>query len=82
MGVPRIPLQESQLIRDAEIIAREFHEQYEWTAPMYGWKTQQASAVGWDELPENQRRLMVHVVGNLLASNHIVAGPRTARVRT
>lgn len=49
-----------------EGIAKLFHDRYEYLAPNYGWKTQEQSAVPWDELPENQKDLMVHVVANLI----------------
>lgn len=64
-----------------EQIARRFHEQYEDLAPLYGWTTQAASAVDWEDVPEHQRRLMVHVVGNLLAEGVIVIGPRGGGLR-
>lgn len=59
-------------------IARRFHEEYEHIAPMYGWTTQEASRVDWDDLPDNQRKLMVHVVANLLAAGVILAPLPTA----
>lgn len=59
--------------RPAVFIARWFHEEYEHLAPMYGWHTQEASRVAWDDLPDNQRRLMVHVVGNMLAARVVHA---------
>lgn len=56
-------------------IARQFHEEYEHMAPAYGWETQEASRADWDDLPSNQRRLMVHVIGNLQAAGVISEGP-------
>ncbi len=43
-------------------LAREFHEVYEELAPKYGWKTQEASAVPWDDVPKHQRELMCDVI--------------------
>lgn len=51
---------------DAELIARAFHESYERLAPEYGYKTREASAKPWDEVPEQNRNLMVAVVQDLL----------------
>jgi len=62
--------------RAAEVIARSFHKEYEFLAPIYGWATQEASRVDWEDLPDNQRKLMVHVVGTLLAMGYITAGER------
>lgn len=59
----------------AEKIARAFHESYEEQAPDHGYKTREASAKPWAEVPENNRALMVSVVMDLLASGVIVEGP-------
>lgn len=59
-----------------ETIARRFHEEYEWLASAYGWVTQEASRVAWADLPEHQRKLMLHVVENLLASDVIAIEAR------
>ena len=50
---------------DAEQIARLFHETYERLAPRYSYKTREASAVPWEQVPENNRRLMVAVAGRV-----------------
>lgn len=57
--------------RFAEVVARKFHDEYEHLAPLYGWETQERSRVEWGDLPENQRKLMVHVVGNLIAMGYV-----------
>lgn len=57
--------------RTTERIARRFHEEYEALAPAHEWATQEASAVPWDDLPDNQRRLMVNVVANLIVKKVI-----------
>ena len=44
-------------------LARRFHDIYEAAAPLYDWQTQERSRVEWDDLPENQRQLMVYVCG-------------------
>jgi hypothetical protein len=54
--------------RDAEAIARTFHEAYERLAPSFDYETREASAVPWEDVPEQNRSLMVAVVGEVLAS--------------
>ncbi len=43
----------------AERLARRFHEVYETLAPFYDYETRRESAVEWEDVPENNRRLMV-----------------------
>jgi SOS-response transcriptional repressor LexA len=40
-------------------LAQAFHEAYERLAPEYAYETREASAVPWNEVPENQRKLMI-----------------------
>lgn len=51
---------------DAEVIARAFHERYERLAPAHSYRTREASAVPWENVPENNKSLMVAVVRSLL----------------
>lgn len=51
---------------DPEALARRFHETYEALAPRFGYETRRESAVPWDQVPENNRRLMVAVCAALL----------------
>lgn len=44
----------------ADVIARRFHETYERLAPEYGYRTREASAKPWDDVPEQNRALMIH----------------------
>ncbi len=44
-----------------ESFAQYFHEQYEKLAPAFGYETRKASAVPFNELPENNRKLMIAV---------------------
>lgn len=58
-----------------EVIARRFHETYEGKAAEHGWLTQQsARGKPWEELPENNRRLMLAVVDALLGGDVIEPG--------
>lgn len=50
----------------AEALARRFHEEYERLAPQFGYKTREASAVPWEDVPESNRRLMVAVAEKML----------------
>lgn len=54
-----------------EAVAREFHESYEDFAVGAGWKTQDASSVPWEQIPEANRQTMLATVGDLLARNVI-----------
>lgn len=49
-------------------VARAFHEAYERLAPGFGYKTRDASAVPWEDVPENNRALMVATVQQVWAS--------------
>lgn len=58
----------------AEQIAKEFHDTYERLAPSHEYKTREASAKPWDEVPENNRNLMIAVVAELIGNGTIVSG--------
>lgn len=53
-------------MNNAEAIAQAFHETYERLAPEHGYETRKASAVPWEQVPEQNRNLMVAVVAELL----------------
>lgn len=59
---------------EAESVARLFHETYEKLAPTFGYETRKESAVAWDDVPENNRSLMIAVAGEVIAAH--VAGVR------
>lgn len=63
--------EEAQRNLDSEEIAHEFHATYEHLAPRFGYKTRTDSAVPWAQVPEQNRRLMVAVVNDLLRRNVI-----------
>lgn len=54
------------------------HATYEHLAPQHGYKTREASAVDWDQVPENNRHLMTHVVERLLETGFIRPGTKVA----
>jgi hypothetical protein len=45
-----------------------FHEAYERLAPSFGYETRRESAKPWTEVPEQNRRLMTAVAGEVLAA--------------
>lgn len=50
----------SDELRDrAERLARAFHENYERLAPEFGYRTREASAKPWADVPDDNKRLMV-----------------------
>lgn len=55
-------------------IAKAFYESYERQAPIFNYKTRDASAVPWDEVPEYNKNLMRAVVMDLLEKGIIVTG--------
>lgn len=59
-------------------VAQMFHTHYERLAPQFNYQTRPASAVPWDSVPENNRRLMVTVAGRVLEDLGI---PVAGRVR-
>jgi hypothetical protein len=66
----------------ADEIARNFHEVYEQYAPNHGWETQQRSRVLWEDVPTENKNLMVAVVKKLLIDDIIEPGinlSKTAR---
>lgn len=54
-----------------EAIARRFHEEYERRASDHGWTTQERSRKAWENIPEENRSLMMAVVTALLINGTI-----------
>lgn len=50
----------------AEQLAQRFHEHYERLAPEHGYKTREASAMPWEDVPEANKSLMIAVAGEVL----------------
>lgn len=55
-------------------IAQAFHEAYERLAPDHGYETRKASAVPWNQVPEQNKSLMIAVVGALIETGVIQPG--------
>lgn len=51
---------------DAAALAQRFHEAYERLAPDFGYKTREASAKPWAEVPEQNKNLMIAVCAEIL----------------
>lgn len=49
-----------------EQLAQFFHETYERLAPKYKYETRKESAVPWSEVPDNNKKLMIAVAGEVL----------------
>ena len=62
-----------------EALAREFHIAYERLAPSYGYKTREASAVDWADVPENNRELMIATCTEVLGRLQNVGDPEPQR---
>lgn len=58
----------------AELIAKSFHETYERLAPDHGYETREASAVRWEDVPDNNKNLMISVAQELLDRGVIQKG--------
>lgn len=57
--MPSRPRYKPRPVVSAEDVARKFHQVYEALAPQYNYKTRGDTALPWEQLPENSRRLMV-----------------------
>lgn len=53
-------------MKTAEIVAKAFHEKYEELAPDHGYETREDSRKPWDEVPEQNKGLMIAVVDELI----------------
>lgn len=63
-----------EFMSEAERIAREFHEAYELLAPDHSYSTRIASAVPWEDVPANNKSLMIATVERLLEQGVIEPG--------
>ena len=50
----------------AEGLAKMFHEIYERLAPQYGYETRKSSQTEWDNVPDNNKQLMIATCAELL----------------
>lgn len=61
------PEQGATALARAERLARLFHDVYEALAPDHGYRTREASAKPWEEVPEQNRKLMIATAGRILS---------------
>lgn len=57
----------AEYVDHAEQVARLFHDTYERLAPFYGYETRRESAVPWEDVPEQNKRLMVETCRYVLS---------------
>jgi hypothetical protein len=57
----------------AELLARTFHESYERLAPSFGYDTRDDSRQPWEQVPEQNRKLMVATAEAVIAQLGLVA---------
>ena len=69
--------QAEKTLADPERVARLFHESYERLAPQFAYRTRQASAVPFDDVPENNRNLMIAAAGEVCAALSLLRGKDT-----
>ena len=53
-------------MNDAEKLAKLFHDTYEELAPSHGYETREASRKPWEDVPENNKGLMIAVCQRVL----------------
>lgn len=51
---------------DREKLAKFMHDEYEYKANQVGWRTQLNCKVGWDNLPEDNKLVMLYVAQKIL----------------
>lgn len=56
----------AELDRKSERLAKRFHHHYETLAPNFDYQTRKEPAVEWENIPENDRRLMLAVCREVL----------------
>lgn len=52
---------------DAESVAKLFHDAYERLAPAFGYETRKETRVPWEQVPEDNKHLMIAATAEVLA---------------
>jgi hypothetical protein len=65
----------------AELLARTFHDSYERLAPSFGYDTRDDSRQPWEQVPEDNRKLMVATAEAVIAQLGLVASRPPAPAR-
>ncbi|GAG16336.1 unnamed protein product [marine sediment metagenome] len=63
---------------EPEALAKAFHEAYERLAPSFGYATRVESAIPWEEVPEQNRLLMIAVAAEVLDYLEAITDPKVA----
>lgn len=63
-----------------EHVARAFHETYQRLAPKYAYETREESACSWEDVPANDKKLMIATVSDLLERGVIDVGEEEVRM--
>jgi hypothetical protein len=75
-----MPPQDPNYLKPAEQLAKAFHERYEELAPQYGYRTREASAVPWEEVPMANKAVMIATAQRLIDDGIIeLLPPRSKR---
>ena len=64
------------MMSDAEYLAKMFHYYYEELAPGFGYQTREESAVSWNEVPTQNKQLMIAVAEKLLDGHVLIIEKR------
>jgi hypothetical protein len=56
---------------NANELAHEFHELYEYFAPTFSYKTREASAVPWEDVPHANKALMTAVCSEIIHRHNL-----------
>lgn len=62
---------------DRRAIAKRFRETYERLAPQFGYRTRKETSKPWDQMPEQNKRLMIAVCAEILAAPAPQPAPAT-----
>ncbi len=57
----------------AEQLANRFHDLYEEMASQYGYETRRDSSVEWENVPDNNKQLMIAVCRRILEENEFLS---------
>jgi hypothetical protein len=63
-------------MNDPVCLTQRFHETYERLAPAFGYRTREASAKPWSEVPAQNKQLMIAVCAELLSTASTRTTPR------
>jgi hypothetical protein len=73
--------QEASMQLTPDLLARTFHESYERLAPSFGYATRDDSRQPWEQVPEQNRRLMVATAEAVIAQLGLVASRPASAIR-